>query len=81
MIIGRMEGNHNPQVLYAEDVNEMAAALGELELRASLIAHVLPSLLASMFRNDGAVKFLAGSTSASSQQEEHILTWAWYSEV
>jgi hypothetical protein len=43
----------------------MAAALGELELRASLIAHVLPSLLASMFRNDGAVKFLAGSTYAS----------------
>lgn len=79
MIIGRIKGNHNPQVLYAEDVNEMAAALGELELRASLTVHVLPSLLASLFCNDGAVKFLAGSTYASNQQ--HILTWAWYSEV
>ena len=46
----------------------MAAASGELELRASLIAHVLPSA-ASMFRKDGALKFLAGSTSTSGQQQ------------
>lgn len=38
-IIGGMEGNQctYPYLLY---VNEMAAASGELELRASLIAHV-----------------------------------------
>ena len=49
----------------------MAAALGELEMRASLIAHVLPSA-ASMFRKDGALKFLAGSTSTSGKQQFFI---------
>ena len=53
-----------PYLLY---VNEMAAALGELELRASLIAHVLPSV-ASMFRKHGAEKFLVSSTFTSAQQ-------------
>lgn len=65
----RRDGGHiqctYPYLLY---VNEMAAALGELELRASLIAHVLPSA-ASMFRKDGALKFLAGSTSTSGKQQ------------
>jgi hypothetical protein len=46
----------------------MAAASGELELRASLIAHVLP-WVASMFRKDGAVKFLVGSTWPSDRQQ------------
>lgn len=68
----RRDGGHilctYPYLLY---VNEMAAALGELEMRASLIAHVLPSA-ASMFRKDGALKFLAGSTSTSGKQQFFI---------
>jgi len=52
MIIDRIERSESsprctyPHLLY---VNEMAAALGELELQASLITHVLPSV-ASMSR-------------------------------